>query len=67
MTKIFQKIRNSQTDYSTFGGILYLSDFNTSHPTGNIVQRIVSDMSFDRQCRRNSEIRNEKKGCMTND
>lgn len=66
MVKIFQKIRSSQTDNSTFGGILYLSDFNTSHPSGNIAQRIVSDMNFDRQCKRNSEIRT-KKGCVTND
>lgn len=67
MAEIFQKIRSSQTDYSTFGGIIYLSDFNTSHPAGNIAQRIVSDINFDRQCKRNSEIRTIKKGGVTND
>lgn len=68
MTKKFYNNNNYKMDPSTFGGIIYPSDFDTSHPAGNIAQRIISDINFDRQCKRNLEIRNNiKKGCVTND
>lgn len=47
------------TAHSTFGGIIYFSDFNTeyrkSDPAhGSITaRRIAQDLSFDEQCRQN--------------
>lgn len=54
-----------KADNSTFGGIIYQSDFETDHkcnsksnnPVSTIAQRIMSDQRFDEQCKRNIEIR----------
>lgn len=56
---------NTRYDYddphSHFGGIIYPSDFNTTHPDNrNIANRIASDWSFDMQCRKNEEARNKR-------
>ncbi|MCM1120388.1 MAG: hypothetical protein NC543_13625 [bacterium] len=50
-----------RADHSTFGGLIYPSDFNTDHrgkQTKNgsaIARRIVSDQKFDLQCRKNDD------------
>lgn len=49
------------TDHTKFGGLIYSSDFNTYYANGNIVNRIVADMKFDKQCRTNAENRNRAK------
>ena len=63
MTKIWDKTSNGNTDHSTFGGIIYPADFNTDHRKrhpiygSSIANRIIQDLKFDEQCRRNSEYR----------
>lgn len=61
MTENFYKTEKYKPNNFTFGGIIYSSDFDPSHTPGNIVQRIISDMNFDRQCKRNSENRDNTK------
>lgn len=54
-----------KADHSTFGGVIYQSDFETDHrcnsksnrAVSTIAQRIMSDRKFDEQCKRNIEIR----------
>lgn len=46
---------SNYTDHSTFGGLIYESDFNTEYCNGNIASRILSDWRFDEQCRKNME------------
>lgn len=49
-------------NYSTFGGRIHLSDFDTNHPSSfSIIDRIVSDWKFDEQCRKNIIKRNKEK------
>ena len=48
-----------QRDSRLFSGLIYLSDFDTTHPSGNIVDRIVSDLSFNKQCMINTLNRNQ--------
>ncbi|MDE5818608.1 MAG: hypothetical protein K2N41_09090 [Lachnospiraceae bacterium] len=63
MTKTWDKTRNQNTDHSTFGGIIYPADFNTDHRKrhpiygSSIANRIIQDLKFDEQCRRNIESR----------
>lgn len=41
---------------NTYGGSVYISDFNTSYEgSHNIADRIASDWRFDEQCKRNYE------------
>lgn len=55
--------RRFPIDPSTFGGLIYPSDFNTERSlkertdTTSIARRIVSDQKFDEQCKRNSQNR----------
>lgn len=49
----FYKTKNNKTDHTKFGGIVYISDFNTSHTNGNIAARIANDQRFDKQCQKN--------------
>lgn len=41
----------------TFGGRIYLYDFDTEHSIGNITSRIISDQRFDYQCSQNTIAR----------
>lgn len=59
MTDVFNRLDIRKADYSTFGGIIYPSDFNTNYSSGTIAQRIISDKNFDEQCRRNIKLRNK--------
>ena len=44
---------------SHFGGILYVSDFDTVHSgSRNMASRIAADWRFDEHCRKNEEVRN---------
>ncbi len=46
---------------SRFGGIIYQSDFDTTHSGNrNIANRIAADWRFDQHCRKNEEARNLK-------
>lgn len=59
MTKPLYKTQFSKVNHSTFGGMIYHSDFNTEHrgkdnPHGSaIARRIAYDNKFDEQCRNN--------------
>ena len=56
--------RNNHYNPRTFGGVIYLSDYNTdcrkkNNTTGSpIAKRILSDRSFDHKCMKNIENRN---------
>lgn len=56
--------RNYNTDHTTFGGLIFPSDFETDY-RGNdnkngssIAHRIATDQKFDEECRKNIEFRN---------
>lgn len=59
--------RNYNVDHSTFGGIIYQSDFETDYRGkdnnngSSIAQRIISDFLFDERCRKNIENRERNK------
>ncbi len=63
----FYRTENYSIDHSTFGGIIYQSDFETyyrgkdNNNGSSIAQRIVSDLKFDEQCRKNIENRERNK------
>lgn len=52
-----------KVDHTTFGGIINPSDYNTemgrkSNIKGSaIASRIISDKNFDKQCKRNLELK----------
>ena len=51
MTDPLTSLENYNINHSTFGGIVYLSDFNTNHTAGNMAERISRDLKFDESCR----------------
>lgn len=63
MNKTYRRLGISAADHSTFGGLIFFSDFNTScqgngyATSSRIARRIMSDQLFDRQCARNIETR----------
>lgn len=56
MKKPQQMIKNHNST-TTFGGLIYESDFNTEDCNGNTVLRMLCDWRFDEQCKRNIQIR----------
>lgn len=72
MTEKINKPILYETDYTKFGGLIHISDFNTeckkeSTKGSTIAQRIISDRSFDTRCRNNikgnlcrRELQNDK-------
>lgn len=61
MTETFNRHGFYKVDHTKFGGIIYLSDFNTDYRGKDnvngspIAMRIVRDAQFDRQCKKNRE------------
>jgi hypothetical protein len=61
MTEKINRYGIYKVDHTTFGGKIYLSDFETDYRGKNntngsiIAQRIISDRNFDKQCRKNRE------------
>lgn len=59
MTETFHKTKNYKIDHSTFGGLIFHSDFNTDYRGKNndygspIAKRIIQDNNFDTQCKKN--------------
>lgn len=59
MTETTNRYGIYEVDHTTFGGRIYLSDFETGYREKNnkrgstIAQRIASDKRFDEQCRKN--------------
>lgn len=64
MTETFYRARGFKIDHTTFGGTLSEFDFNGHHTMATMAQKIVSDFNFDKQCKRNLELKDNKN--MTN-
>lgn len=66
MEKNFYEIELHTNKHTTFGGVIYPSDFEPecrreNKKTGSdIARRIISDWSFDRQCEQNIAMRSRK-------
>lgn len=65
MTEAHDNKGNYKIDHSTFGGIVYLSDFNTGRrgkdSGGSVMaKRIMEDKLFDERCRKNCEYTRRK-------
>ena len=58
MTEKFNRYGIREIDHTTFGGIIYPSDFNTDYRGkdntngSSIASRIISDQKFDERCRK---------------
>lgn len=67
MTNTYCTTEAFHVDHSTFGGVIYPSDFETDYREkhnfhgSHIASRIMSDMRFDKQCKKNIEIREKTK------
>ena len=54
MNYIMQNI--TKTNHNTSGGYITEYDFATDHPNGNIVENIISDWIFDKECKENTGV-----------
>ena len=67
MTRTINRYGIYEVNHSTFGGIIYPSDYNTDNIGKNnyggspIANRIVNDNKFDKQCRKNREENERRK------
>lgn len=67
MTETHNKYATYKVDHTTFGGVIYPSDYNTDYRGkdnirgSQIAQRIISDRNFDYRCKKNIELRNIQK------
>lgn len=64
MTNEFYRTGRFNNDPSTFGGLIYVSDFETEfYPEHgrNIASKITSDWKFDKQCQKNELSRDKRK------
>ncbi len=53
---------------NTYGGVVNVSDFCTDYSVHrNIAKNILSDWSFDKQCKKNMFAVSRRKGYMKND
>lgn len=63
MQETYYRHNIMQTDHTTFGGVIYPSDFNTesnkkTRVNGSLIaSRIAQDARFDAECRKNREKR----------
>ena len=58
MNYIMQNI--TKTNHNTYGGDITEYDFDTDHPNGHIVENIISDWIFDKECKENTEARERR-------
>lgn len=63
MTRNYYTTGNYKTDHTTFGGTINFSDFCTeySQKPGEHIKDIISDWTFDQQCKENVENRDRNK------
>ena len=63
MTRNYYTPSNYKSDHSTFGGLISNGDFCTeySQKPGEHIKDIISDWTFDRQCKKNVENRDRNK------
>ena len=58
---------SNYVDHTRFGGLIYPSDFETDYrgddnlKGSSIASRIISDMKFDEQCRRNLMVTEKRR------
>lgn len=67
MTETFYRTGNYEVDHTTFGGIIYASDFDRKPTLSDIASRIESDQKFNEKCRKNilnRKIYGGKKKCL---
>ncbi len=57
----FYRTNRFHADSLSFGGIIYTHDFDVHTTMADIARRIVSDLKFDEQCRKNIENRERDK------
>lgn len=65
MTENFYRTGHVDIDHSSFGGLIYPSDFETEYYSENgrhIASRIANDLKFDEQCKKSAFARDKKKG-----
>lgn len=66
MIEKYEKMFDYGVDHTRFGGLIYLSDFDTnyckreSNKSSVIASRILSDEMFDKTCRKNIVVRERK-------
>ena len=53
MPETFYRTGRHKVDHTTFGGLIYPSDFDPSYTNRNIASRIENDKKFDEKCRKN--------------
>jgi len=67
MTQTTNKYETHEVDHTRFGGVIYLSDYNTDYRGkdntrgSQIAKRIISDRNFDYRCKKNIEEMKRKK------
>lgn len=61
MTGKFYKADNYRTDHITYGGELTLFDFDGKHTLKTMADKIMRDLAFDKQCKKNIELREKAK------
>lgn len=57
MTKKLHKTDDYEINHTTYGGIISSYDFGRHCTLKNIADKVMADLQFDRQCRRNTELR----------
>ena len=62
MTKKIYTPSNYKPDRTRFGGLIAPSDFDRETTMSDVISRIVSDMKFDEQCRKNIKFRGIENG-----
>ena len=65
-TKNYYGTPSNYTDHTRYGGKIYAADFETDyhgnqHDLSTIAERIINDIKFDEQCRKNRENPNNQK------
>ena len=62
MPETFYRTGKYKVDHTTFGGLIYPSDFDPCYTNGNIASRIENDKKFDEKCRNNILYRKNNGG-----
>lgn len=60
-TRNYYTTPSNYADHTTFGGNIYNYDFEGYNSMSDIAVRIISDLKFDEQCRKNALNRDKSK------
>ena len=61
MKRNYYRTGNYKPDHSTCGSVIYNYDFDGYISMADMAERIISDLKFDEQCRKNVESRDNNK------